>query len=126
MFHDPGELVYHMSKLSEALIVCHTTALERTTDSTGNCHQSFLFSQALLTKLFTGQIKEKVWYGEKGMQHVRTKKEPKQSIPTFVETIDLLMKVRCTVTAYPGAGITFSSPTYPPSPKTTTSSSTLM
>lgn len=27
------------------------------------------------------------------MQHVRTKKEPKQAIPTFEETIDLLMRV---------------------------------
>ena len=28
------------------------------------------------------------------MVHVRTIKEPKQPIPTFTETLDLLMKVR--------------------------------
>ncbi|KAG6856999.1 hypothetical protein H0H87_011093 [Tephrocybe sp. NHM501043] len=39
----------------------------------------------------SGQIKERDWYGEKGMQHVRTVKLPKQSIPTFAETIALLM-----------------------------------
>lgn len=27
------------------------------------------------------------------MENARTKKEPKQSIPTFVETVELLMKV---------------------------------
>jgi len=42
----------------------------------------------------TGQIKEREWYGEKGMQHARTIKLPKQGIPTFRETIGLLMKVR--------------------------------
>jgi hypothetical protein len=40
-----------------------------------------------------GQIKERAWYGETGMQHVRTIKEPKQSIPTFAETVALLMRV---------------------------------
>lgn len=44
----------------------------------------------------TGQIKEREWYGEKGMQHARTIKLPKQGIPTFRETIGLLMKVRST------------------------------
>lgn len=29
------------------------------------------------------------------MQHIRTKKEPKQAIPTFEETVALLMRVRC-------------------------------
>jgi len=42
----------------------------------------------------TGMINEKDWYGEDGIEHVRTVKEPKQSIPTFVETLALLMKVR--------------------------------
>ena len=46
-----------------------------------------------------GSIKERVWYGNDGMEHVRTIKEPKQSIPTFIETIDLLMKVRYDVAA---------------------------
>jgi len=40
----------------------------------------------------TGQIQERTWYGDDGMQHVRTIKEPIQSIPTFAETVALLMK----------------------------------
>ncbi|KDQ08240.1 hypothetical protein BOTBODRAFT_38071 [Botryobasidium botryosum FD-172 SS1] len=39
-----------------------------------------------------GAIRELDWHGEQGMQHVRTIKEPRQSIPTFAETIALLMK----------------------------------
>jgi len=42
---------------------------------------------------FAGEIRERTWYGENGMMHVRTIKEPKQAIPTFMETVDLLMKV---------------------------------
>ncbi|THH18212.1 hypothetical protein EW146_g2729, partial [Bondarzewia mesenterica] len=37
-------------------------------------------------------IREKNWHGEDGMEHVRTTKQPKQSIPTFAETVSLLMK----------------------------------
>lgn len=33
------------------------------------------------------------WCGEGGMEHVRTLKEPRQAIPTFAQTIELLMKV---------------------------------
>jgi phosphatidylglycerol phospholipase C len=51
----------------------HDPALDRTTNS-------------------TGRIKERTWYGDSGMQHVRTIKEPKQAIPTFAETVELLMK----------------------------------
>ncbi|EKM79843.1 hypothetical protein AGABI1DRAFT_127527 [Agaricus bisporus var. burnettii JB137-S8] len=40
----------------------------------------------------TGWIKERNWYGENGMEQVRTVKEPKQAIPTFSETIELLMR----------------------------------
>ncbi|KAJ3788910.1 PLC-like phosphodiesterase [Lentinula aff. detonsa] len=40
----------------------------------------------------TGAIKDRTWYGENGMEHVRTVKEPKQAIPTFAETITLLMQ----------------------------------
>jgi phosphatidylglycerol phospholipase C len=53
----------------------HDPNLERTTDQKGT-------------------IRERDWYGEDGMQHARTKKEPKQSIPTFEQTVELLMKVR--------------------------------
>ncbi|CAK5275173.1 unnamed protein product, partial [Mycena citricolor] len=38
-----------------------------------------------------GQIRERRWYGAEGMEHVRTRKEPHQAIPTFAETIALLM-----------------------------------
>lgn len=38
-----------------------------------------------------------MWHGADGMQHVRTKKEPKQTIPTFVQTVELLMRVRVAV-----------------------------
>ena len=41
-----------------------------------------------------GRIKEHKWYGPNGMQQLRTKKEPKQPIPTFDETIELFMRVR--------------------------------
>ncbi|PFH50156.1 hypothetical protein AMATHDRAFT_177594 [Amanita thiersii Skay4041] len=61
----------HVS-LDGVVVMFHDPALERTTDS-------------------TGQIRERMWYGEDGMQHVRTRKEPKQAIPTFAETIGLLM-----------------------------------
>ncbi|KAF9035043.1 PLC-like phosphodiesterase [Hymenopellis radicata] len=40
----------------------------------------------------SGLIKERNWYGEGGMEHVRTIKKPVQSIPTFAETIALLMR----------------------------------
>ncbi|KAF9567419.1 PLC-like phosphodiesterase [Agrocybe pediades] len=55
------------------VLMFHDPALGRTTDS-------------------TGEIRERNWYGEGGMQHVRTVKEPKQAIPTFSETIALLMQ----------------------------------
>jgi len=40
-----------------------------------------------------GEIKERNWFGDDGMQHVRTKKEPIQPIPLFTETVELLMRV---------------------------------
>lgn len=51
----------------------HDPSLDRTTD-------------------MTGLIREKEWYGPEGMEKARTKKQPSQSIPTFAETIELLMK----------------------------------
>lgn len=39
-----------------------------------------------------GLIRERNWHGENGMEHCRTIKEPKQPIPTFAETISLLMR----------------------------------
>lgn len=41
-----------------------------------------------------GNIRDRNWYGPDGMEHLRTTKEPKQAIPTFAETVALLMKVR--------------------------------
>ena len=40
-----------------------------------------------------GLIREQNWYGQEGMEHLRTVKKPEQSIPTFAETVALLMKV---------------------------------
>ena len=40
-----------------------------------------------------GLIREQNWHGENGMEHLRTVKKPEQSIPTFAETVALLMKV---------------------------------
>lgn len=57
----------------DVVIMFHDPTLKRTTDG-------------------TGLIRERVWFGEDGMEHLRTKKEPKQAIPTFEQTIALLMK----------------------------------
>jgi len=62
----------HVS-LDGILVMFHDPSLERTTDS-------------------TGLIRERNWYGSDGMVHARTIKAPKQAIPTFTETLDLLMK----------------------------------
>jgi glycerophosphoryl diester phosphodiesterase len=64
----------HVS-MDDVVIMFHDPALERTTNS-------------------IGLIRERVWHGEQGMEHVRTLKEPKQSIPTFSETLALLMQPR--------------------------------
>ncbi|KAF9534577.1 PLC-like phosphodiesterase [Crepidotus variabilis] len=62
----------HVSK-DDVVVMFHDPSLGRTTDS-------------------KGEIKEQNWYGENGMRHVRTIKEPKQAIPTFEETVGLLMR----------------------------------
>ena len=51
----------------------HDPDLSRTTDS-------------------TGLIRERNWAGDDGMQHCKTIKEPKQAIPTFAQTVELLMR----------------------------------
>ena len=70
------------------------SVLERTTDSKGDAC-AFDNRRCFELKLWPvpGHIKERTWYGDDGMQHVRTIKKPIQSIPTFAETIALLMKV---------------------------------
>ena len=47
---------------------------------------------AVLTRLsvLTGLIRERDWYGNDGMQHCRTIKEPWQAIPTYKDTIALM------------------------------------
>ncbi|KAF9478389.1 PLC-like phosphodiesterase [Pholiota conissans] len=55
------------------VVMFHDPVLDRVTDS-------------------TGRIKDQNWNGENGLQHVRTKKEPKQAIPTFAQAIELLMR----------------------------------
>jgi len=40
----------------------------------------------------TGLIREQAWYGVDGMEQLRTMKEPRQPIPTFAETVALLMQ----------------------------------
>ncbi|CDO73826.1 hypothetical protein BN946_scf185015.g155 [Trametes cinnabarina] len=62
----------HVS-LDDVVIMFHDPTLDRTTNGHGN-------------------IRDQNWYGPDGMEHLWTTKEPKQHIPTFVETVDLLMK----------------------------------
>jgi len=62
----------HVS-LDDVVIMFHDPSLDRTTN-------------------MKGLIREKNWYGPDGMEHARTKKEPQQSIPTFAETVELLMQ----------------------------------
>jgi len=62
----------HVSR-DNVVVMFHDPSLERTTDS-------------------KGLIREREWYGTNGMEHARTIKEPKQPIPTFKGTLDLLMK----------------------------------
>nr|GAT53224.1 predicted protein [Mycena chlorophos] len=44
------------------------------------------------TTNFTGEINQRDWFGPDGMEHARTKKEPRQPIPTFNETLALVMQ----------------------------------
>ncbi|KIY66698.1 PLC-like phosphodiesterase [Cylindrobasidium torrendii FP15055 ss-10] len=62
----------HVSR-DNVVLMFHDPDLRRTTDS-------------------SGKIKERDWFGVDGMEHVRTVKEPVQAIPTFAETVMLLMQ----------------------------------
>lgn len=64
--------------------------LARTTNSTGEGVGSTMIMYADRS---LGEIKERNWFGDDGMQHVRTTKEPIQPIPLFTETVELLMRV---------------------------------
>jgi len=59
--------------LDNVVVMFHDPSLDRTTDS-------------------KGLIKDRPWHGKDGIEHVRTIKTPKQPIPTFVDTVALLMK----------------------------------
>ncbi|KAI0268169.1 PLC-like phosphodiesterase [Gloeopeniophorella convolvens] len=62
----------HVSR-DDIVVMFHDPSLERTTDS-------------------RGLIREMDWHGPEGIEHARTTKEPKQTIPTFEQTVALLMK----------------------------------
>ncbi|KAH9943176.1 PLC-like phosphodiesterase [Epithele typhae] len=75
--HDGAEGIesdVHVS-LDDVVVMFHDPTLDRTTNG-------------------KGKIKETNWFGEGGMEHLKTTKTPVQSIPTFVQTVELLMKVR--------------------------------
>lgn len=73
--------------------------LERTTGTKGpSCFPIYTF---FFTVSLSGLINEKDWYGAEGMEHARTIREPKQSIPTLLETLTLLLKV-CNSHLLPG------------------------
>ncbi|KAI0080847.1 PLC-like phosphodiesterase [Panus rudis PR-1116 ss-1] len=57
----------------DVVVMFHDPALDRTTNG-------------------SGFIREQKWYGASGMEQLRTVKQPAQSIPTFAETVALLMK----------------------------------
>lgn len=73
-------------------MIRYHTALERTTNGEGELLRAFLNDHELISAS-AGLIREHSWYGPDGMEHLRTTKKPQQSIPTFVETVALLMKV---------------------------------
>jgi phosphatidylglycerol phospholipase C len=55
--------------------------------------------------LGAGNIRDRLWYGEDGMEHLSTIQEPKQPIPTLAQTLDLLMKVRHESPPHPGRSL---------------------
>lgn len=94
MFHDPGERhpMIFLSLFSNSLQRARNEALDRTMDSKGTTPCAAV-ARLTSDQWSLGLIRERNWHGEDGMQHLRTKKEPKQPIPTFAETVALLMKV---------------------------------
>lgn len=57
----------------DVIVMFHDPSLERTTDG-------------------KGLIYERAYYGDNGIEHLRTLKQPAQQIPTFVQVCDLLMR----------------------------------
>ncbi|WFD34977.1 hypothetical protein MCUN1_001823 [Malassezia cuniculi] len=62
----------HITK-DDVIVMFHDTTLDRTTNS-------------------SGPLAERTYYGENGVEHVRTLEEPVQQIPTFEQVCTLLMK----------------------------------
>ena len=62
----------HITK-DDVIVMFHDTTLDRTTNS-------------------SGPIVDRPYYGENGIEHVRTLEEPVQQIPTFEQLCELLMK----------------------------------
>jgi phosphatidylglycerol phospholipase C len=93
MFHDPGKRhpMIFLTPFGNTLQRARNEALDRTTDSKGTSR--VIGPRSTSDQWSPGLIRERDWHGEDGMQHLRTKKEPKQPIPTFAETVTLLMKV---------------------------------
>ncbi|TFY57454.1 hypothetical protein EVJ58_g7008 [Rhodofomes roseus] len=93
---DGIETDVHISQ-DDVVIMFHDPTLQRTTNGFGTCLPLRRSRPApghacSWTLYSTGMIKEHKWYGPNGMQQLRTKKEPKQPIPTFDETIALFMR----------------------------------
>jgi phosphatidylglycerol phospholipase C len=86
--------ISHVLDLRYLVMLC--AGLERTTDSKGMLIVvEWKRAPDARESRIIGLIRERNWYGTDGMEHVRTIKEPKQAVPTFTETVDLLMKVSC-------------------------------
>ena len=60
----------------DVIVMFHDPTLERTTNGKGLIYQ-------------------RPYYGDNGIEHIRTLKEPVQQIPTFKEVCDLLMRPEC-------------------------------
>ena len=60
----------------DVIVMFHDPTLERTTNG-------------------KGLIYERPYYGDDGIEHLRTLKQPAQQIPTFVQVCDLLMRPDC-------------------------------
>ncbi|KAN0066156.1 hypothetical protein ACQY0O_000250 [Thecaphora frezii] len=77
----PSPIAYSISTdvhitTDNVVVMFHDPSLERTTDG-------------------KGLIYERPYYGDNGVEHVRTRKEPRQQIPTFKQVCDLLMRADC-------------------------------
>ena len=65
-----------------------------------------------LTNEYPGLIRQRNWYGKNGMEHLLTTKTPKQPIPTFEQTIALLMKVSLAIRSTHALTISSSTPVF--------------